>query len=172
MIMNKRVLTMLLTASMAAGLAGCGGIKTTEDGAATTAATEAPASTAAATESSEAVKESSAPAEGETVVTFWHSLNGSAGEALNEVIENYNSGRGKEKGIRVNLVFQGYEGTDKVILAYQTGDTANAPDINQGLTSTIPSMMDLDWTVDLTDRIANADNTVKADDFYPAMVRS
>ena len=68
--------------------------------------------------------------------------------------------------------FQGYEGTDKVILAYQTGDTANAPDINQGLTSTIPSMMDLDWTVDLTDRIANADNTVKADDFYPAMVRS
>lgn len=179
--MKKRVLTMLLAATMTAGLAGCGGIKTTEDGAATTAATAdttaAPAATAAgntdaASESGEAGKENSAPAEGETVVTFWHSLNGSAGEALNEVIENYNSGRGKEKGIRVNLVFQGYEGTDKVILAYQTGDTANAPDINQGLTSTIPSMMDLDWTVDLTERIAREDNTVKADDFYPAMVRS
>ena len=37
----------------------------------------------------------------------------------------------------------------------------NAPDINQGLTSTIPSMMDLSWTVDLTPWIEKEENAVK-----------
>lgn len=157
-----------LSAAMIVSLTGCGGIKTAEEG--TTAAGSAAAT--AGSESSSAKKETAGAAEGETEVTFWHSLNGPAGEALNEVIANYNDGQGKEKGIHVNLVYQGYEGTDKVILAYQTGDTANAPDINQGLTSTIPSMMDLDWTVDLTDRIAADGNAVKSDDFYEAMIRS
>ena len=159
-----------LSAAMTAALTGCGGIKTTEDTPQTTTAadTTAPGSeTTGAEETSKA-----AVAEGKTVVTFWHSLNGSAGEALEEVIANYNNGQGKEKGIEVNLVYQGYEGTDKVILAYQTGDKANAPDINQGLTSTIPSMMDLDWTVELTDMIGKEENTVKSDDFYEAMLRS
>lgn len=58
-------------------------------------------------------------------------------------------------------MFQGYEGTDKAILAYQTDDRKNAPDINQGLTSTIPSMMDLSWTVDLTPWIEKEENAVK-----------
>ena len=160
----KKKLILLLSVSMAAALlAGCGGIKTTEEGAAeNTSASE------------ESLKENSqdGPAEGQTTVTFWHSLNGSAGEALTEVINNYNNGRGKEKGIYVDLVFQGYEGTDKVILAYQTKDTKNAPDINQGLTSTIPSMMDLEWTVDLTEMMEQEGSLVTKEDFYEPMLRS
>ncbi len=157
---KKSLIAMGLAVSMTAVLAGCGGIKTTEDGstaAVTSAAAESTEGTTAA--------ETQAAEEGQTVVTFWHSLNGPAGEALNEVIGNYNDGRGREKGIHVNLVYQGYEGTDKVILAYQTGDTENAPDINQGLTSTIPSMMDLDWTVDLTSRVEDGI-------YYDSMIRS
>ncbi len=161
------IMAMGLVVSIAAGLAGCGGIKTTEDG---SAAAGAAAGTAAETKTADGAKleegkETSAALEGQTEVTFWHSMNGPAGEALEEVIAGYNAGQGSEKGIYVNLVYQGYEGTDKVILAYQTGDTSNAPDINQGLTSTIPSMMDLDWTVDLTDMVEDGI-------YYDSMIRS
>lgn len=166
---KKCLLVMGLVAAMAVGLAGCGGIKTTEDGAAATATS---GSTTAGSEGTDTAAETSAAGKGQTQVTFWHSLNGPAGEALNEVISNYNAGQGKEKGIHVNLVYQGYEGTDKVILAYQTKDTVNAPDINQGLTSTIPSMMDLDWTVDLTNLIEDAGSQVHKSDYYEAMIRS
>lgn len=168
MMNRKRWMAMGLVAAMTTGLAGCGGIKTTEDG--TTAA--AGTVTAGNQDKAEAPAETVAARDGQTEVTFWHSLNGSAGEALEEVISGYNAGQGMEKGIHVNLVYQGYEGTDKVILAYQTNDTANAPDINQGLTSTIPSMMDLDWTVDLTELIGDAENQVKMEDYYEAMIRS
>lgn len=165
---RNSLMAMGIVIMMAAGLAGCGGIKTTEDG---TTASDGSAA-AGNQEHTEAVTASAAGKEGQTEVTFWHSLNGSAGEALEEVIAGYNAGQGQEKGIHVNLVYQGYEGTDKVILAYQTNDTANAPDINQGLTSTIPSMMDLDWTVDLTTMMEAADNQVKREDYYEAMIRS
>ena len=161
---------------MAASLAGCGGIKMTEDtpavGEQASEENGAADSSAAAAEREHVEKLAEAAANGETVVTFWHSLNGTAGEALQKVIDTYNVRQGKEKGIYVDLVFQGYEGTDKVILAYQTDDKKNAPDINQGLTSTIPSMMDLSWTVDLTERAAKADNTVKTEDLYESMLRS
>ena len=165
--MKKSLVAMGLAVSMAAVLAGCGGIKTTEDGttAAVTSDGAADGSTGAAENAGGAAAKTEGAEEGQTVVTFWHSLNGPAGEALDEVIAAYNDGQGKEKEIYVNLVYQGYEGTDKVILAYQTGDTENAPDINQGLTSTIPSMMDLDWTVDLTGKV---DKSV----YYDAMLRS
>ena len=80
-------------------------------------------------------------------VVFWHSTSGATGEALESIINSYNEGPGKEKNIHVNLVYQGYSGTDKVILAYQTKDYVNAPDINQGLISTLPSVMDMGWSV-------------------------
>lgn len=109
---------------------------------------------------------------GLTEVVFWHSSNGAAGEALEQVIKTYNETRGKEKGIKVNLVFQGYEGTDKVILAYQTKDVANAPDINQGLTSTIPQMTELDWTVKVSDMMKKEGSEITEDNFYEALQRA
>ena len=42
-------------------------------------------------------------------VTFWHVLSGAQGEAFQKVIDTYNETRGKEAGIRVNPVYQGYE---------------------------------------------------------------
>ena len=110
--MKKKVIaTTILSAAILGSLTGCGGVKTTDDSVVSTGAAEA------ATEAKEETKATEKAAEGETVVTFWHSLNGSAGEALETVISNYNEGQGKEKGIHVNLVFQGYEGTDKAIFS-------------------------------------------------------
>ncbi|MGL4798594.1 MAG: ABC transporter substrate-binding protein [Cellulosilyticaceae bacterium] len=113
-----------------------------------------------------------ANAEGVTEVVFWHSANGATGEALEKVISTYNETRGADKGIKVNLVYQGYEGTDKVLLAYQTKDIKNAPDINQGLTSTIPQMMELDWTVSAADYMAKEGSEITEGSFYEALTRS
>jgi sn-glycerol 3-phosphate transport system substrate-binding protein len=113
-----------------------------------------------------------APAGKPVEVVFWHSTSGATGEALESIIKAYNEGPGKEKNIHVNLVYQGYEGTSKVILAYQTKDTANAPDINQGLTSTIPSVMDMGWSVPAGKFLNSRDSTITKKSFYEALQRS
>ncbi|MDR1550469.1 MAG: ABC transporter substrate-binding protein [Hungatella sp.] len=105
-------------------------------------------------------------------VVFWHSFGGATGEVLQKIIDTYNETRGVEKGIRVSLVYQGYEGTDKVLLAYQTKDTANAPDINVGLTSAIPSMAELDWNVDISEYLDDPATEISADAFPEAMQRA
>lgn len=73
------------------------------------------------------------------------------GDELQKIVDEYNAGQGAEKNVHVTAVYQGYDGTDKQIPAYQTNDKNNACDINVGLTSTIPSMMELDWTVKVSD---------------------
>lgn len=110
--------------------------------------------------------------EGSTEVVFWHSFGGSLGETVQTIVDEYNEGQGKEKGVFVNAVYQGYEGTDKLILAYQTKDAANACDINIGLTSTIPSMLDLEWTVKASDMMEKHPEGIQPDDFYPSLLRS
>jgi sn-glycerol 3-phosphate transport system substrate-binding protein len=118
-------------------------------------------------------KSGTAAAAGKPIeVVFWHSTSGATGEALESIIKGYNEGPGKEKNIHVNLVYQGYEGTDKVILAYQTKDIANAPDINQGLTSTIPSVMDMSWSVSAEGFLNSRDSVITKKTFYEALQRS
>lgn len=101
-----------------------------------------------------------------TEVVFWHSYSGATEEALKSIIDGYNEGRGKEKNIHVELVYQGYEGTDKVTLAYQTKDYDNAPDINVGLTSTIPSVMEMGWSVSAEELMEKEGSEVTKDTFY------
>ena len=105
-------------------------------------------------------------------VVFWHSFSGATGEALESIIKSYNEGRGNEKGIQVELVYQGYEGTDKVTLAYQTKDTQNAPDINVGLTSTIPAVMDMDWTVPAERFLNDSNSEITKSSFYEQLQRA
>lgn len=107
-----------------------------------------------------------------TEVVFWHSFSGPTGEAFTSIIDDYNKGRGKEKNIHVELVYQGYEGTDKVTLAYQTKDYKNAPDINVGLTSTIPAVMEMDWSVSVERFMNNPDSDITKDSFYDSLQRA
>lgn len=160
--MNKHIRKLfagLISTIMVGSLAACGG-------------TSATASTP--TDSGTPATSSSAPATSTTPieVVFWHSFSGATGETMQSIIDAYNNGPGKEKNIHVNLVFQGYEGTNKVVLAYQTKDTANAPDINVGLTSTIPSMMDMEWGVSVEDFMNKPGSAVTKDTFYAPLQRS
>lgn len=107
-----------------------------------------------------------------TEVVFWHSYSGATEEALKSIIDGYNEGRGKEKNIHVELVYQGYEGTDKVTLAYQTKDYDNAPDINVGLTSTIPSVMEMGWSVSAEELMEKEGSEVTKDTFYEQLQRA
>lgn len=165
----KKVIAALLTLTMTMGLAACGSTSGSE--------TQAPASsaetTAATTETTAAAgAETAAPGGDAAEVVFWHSFSGALGEAMDQLVADYNAGRGAEKNVHVTSVFQGYEGTDKVILAYQTKDLENACDINVGLTSTIPSMLDMDWTVKISDMMAQGDSELKEEIFHPMLVRS
>lgn len=110
--------------------------------------------------------------DGITKVVFWHTFSGATEEAFSQIINNYNEGPGKEKGIQVEPVYQGYEGTDKVILAYQTKDYDNAPDINVGLTSTIPSVSEMDWTVNAEKFLKDSSSDIKKDSFYEGLQRA
>lgn len=107
-----------------------------------------------------------------TEVVFWHSYSGETEVALKSIIDGYNEGRGKEKNIHVELVYQGYEGTDKVTLAYQTKDYDNAPDINVGLTSTIPSVMEMGWSVSAEELMEKEGSEVTKDTFYEQLQRA
>lgn len=154
----KRAFAVLMALALCSGLVACGSTpKNSSD----------PSSPRADSASESKPNSTEDPIE----IVFWHSFGGATGEALQSIIDNYNKTRGSEKGIKVSLVYQGYEGTDKVLLAYQTKDTANAPDINVGLTSTIPSMMELDWNVDLSEYLNDPASEVSAGTFPEAMQR-
>ena len=165
--MYEKVLALALCGVLTTGLTACGGSTT---GSNTNGSTNSSAGTEAGSGSGEA--EGSAAAGGVTEVVFWHSNSGATGEALETIINNYNEGPGKEKGIFCKLIYQGYEGTDKVIMAYQTKDTANAPDINQGLTSTNSSVMDLGWSVPAERFLNDEAYAVSKDTFYEQMQRA
>ena len=155
----KKTLALLLVLAMVFALAACGNTKT---------GLAKPEQQQEKQKESTGTQDVPAPQE----VVFWHSLSGAAGDEIQAIVDEYNAGQGAEKGILVNAVYQGYQGTDKVILAYQTNDTENACDINIGLTSTIPSMLDLDWTVKASDLMEKYDSSISVEDFHPAMARS
>lgn len=146
----KRIGSILLTAALILGLAACGGSGGSADG------------------GSSAGSGGSAGG-GTAEVVFWHSLGGSVGDELTAIVDEYNAGRGAEQGVHVTPVYQGYDGTDKQILAYQTKDVANACDINVGLTSTIPSMLELGWTTKVSDMYEKYGSYVSMDSFSDAL---
>ncbi|MDL2301751.1 extracellular solute-binding protein [Lachnospiraceae bacterium OttesenSCG-928-D06] len=164
----KKLLAFMLCSTMVFTLLACGNDGTSNN------ATQNEVSAESDTNKSEESKEDGKKeTSGEVVqVVFWHSFSGATGEALESIIADYNEGRGKEKGIEVELVYQGYEGTDKVTLAYQTKDYANAPDINVGLTSTISAVMDMDWTVSAETFLTDASSEISKDSFYGPLQRA
>lgn len=146
----KRVWSIILTASLILALAACGGNSSEGGGSSSDA-------------------DSGSSGGGTAEVVFWHSLSGEIGEELEAIVEEYNTGRGAEQGVHVTPVYQGYDGTDKQMLAYQTKDTANACDINVGLTSTLPAMLELSWTTKVSDMYEKYGSYVPMDSFSDAL---
>lgn len=147
----KKLLALLLCGAMVLGTTACGNAGQTQSG---------------GTNQGDGESNTQQVSGNTQEVVFWHSFSGATEAALTSIINEYNEGRGKEKGIHVELVYQGYEGTDKVMLAYQTKDYENAPDINVGLTSTIPAVMDMGWTVNIEEFMNDGDSEVTKDTFY------
>ena len=97
---SKRALSLLVAAAMAASLTACGG---------------------------GGDKDSSASAEGRTEITFWHAMSGLQGEALQELVDDFNE---SQEEVFVKAEFQGnYDDTiTKLKAAMQSG---NVPDVCQ-----------------------------------------
>ena len=76
---KKRIVSMLLAASMAMSLVGCGG-----------SASTAPAGDTAAT-GTEGGSAEAAPADGEKTIEFWSVFTGGDGEAMQEIVDAYNA---------------------------------------------------------------------------------
>ncbi len=63
-----------------------------------------------------------------TTVTIWHSSQGTALSAFEEIVEGFNEGTGKEKGIRIDAVYQG-KANDVLTKVNAALGTASLPDI-------------------------------------------
>lgn len=72
-----------------------------------------------------------------TQITFWHSMSDNAGVLLEKYIEAFNATVGKEKGIEVELVFQG---------SYADATTKMNSMLNANQLATLPDVMQLDAT--------------------------
>lgn len=98
--MKKRIVSILLAGVLAAGtLAGCGNGKTLEE---QTASADGSADT---TESAEAVSMAGADEVDGTEITFWHSMGGVNGQAIDELVKRFNEEN--ELGIAVTAEYQG-----------------------------------------------------------------
>ena len=98
--MKKRIVSILLAGVLAAGtLAGCGNGKTLEE---QTASADGSADT---TESAEAVSMAGADEVDGTEITFWHSMGGVNGQAIDELVKRFNEEN--ELGITVTAEYQG-----------------------------------------------------------------
>ncbi len=99
--MKKRVMTVILAASMIMGsLAGCGGGKTLEE----QNASQDNASAETETDSKEFSMADAKEVDG-TEISFWHSMGGVNGQAIDTLVKKFNSEN--EYGITVNAQYQG-----------------------------------------------------------------
>ena len=99
--MKKRVITVVLAATMAlSSLAGCGNGKTLEEQTASTGAN----STQEGTDGEGFSMADAKDVEG-TEISFWHSMGGVNGQAIDALVEKFNTEN--EFGITVNAQYQG-----------------------------------------------------------------
>ena len=119
--MKKKVIASILAASMAAmALTGCGGGKTTsETRSATTDETTASAEAGSTADGAEA-PDLNQDTKG-TTITFWHSMGGVNGEAMDYLVNKFNEEN--TDGITVEAVYQGeYDDTINKLKSAQIGN--------------------------------------------------
>ncbi|MGN1023615.1 MAG: extracellular solute-binding protein [Lachnospiraceae bacterium] len=162
--MKKRLVSMTLTAVMAISLAACGSSGTSGE-----STTEGASSAQTAAASDTEAASSSDQANGETTeITFWHTMDGTAGEILQKQVDTFNETVGAEKGIHVTPTYQDWPGTDALTAAMATDDTDNMPDVIQLFGESVDVVRDWDRTAWVEDYITRDDSTVKKDDLLDA----
>ena len=114
--------------------------------------------------------------EGPTTVTFWHSMGGAAQEALNTIVEEYNSSQDK---VKINAEYQGtYDealtkfhtvaGTESAPTMMQVFEIGTKSMINSGFVEPIQTLVDEDG-YDMSGLEENITNYYKIDDTFYSM---
>jgi sn-glycerol 3-phosphate transport system substrate-binding protein len=114
--------------------------------------------------------------EGPTTVTFWHSMGGAAQEALNTIVDEYNSSQDK---VKINAEYQGtYDealtkfhtvaGTDSAPTMMQVFEIGTKSMINSGFVEPIQTLVDEDG-YDMSGLEENITNYYKIDDTFYSM---
>ena len=156
--MKKRLLALLLTTTMTAGvLAGCGSTAEKTDSAAAdstpAASQEKAADEGANVESVENAAEITAMDEGAlngTTITFWHAMGGVNGEALDTLVKKFNEEN--EYGITVVSEYQGsYDDSINKLKSAQLGNMG--ADLVQVYDIGTRFMMDSGWVVPMQDLV-------------------
>lgn len=80
-------------------------------------------------------------------IEYWHTMSAEKGEAMDEIVKDFNEGLGKEKGIQVKSVYQGDDVNEKLKTLSQSNDSANFPDVAQVAGPATPSVMNYEQTV-------------------------
>jgi sn-glycerol 3-phosphate transport system substrate-binding protein len=181
--MNKFLAT-AMSVCMCAGLAACGGSSTTattKAAAATTKAASAAATTkaaAAATTKAAAAttkaasgattKAASSGSAGKTTIQFWHSMSGANGDALDKMIQTFNSSQDK---VEVVGTYQGdyYTSIANAITAIASG---NGPDLIQSGSDQVRLLSDEEGIVANMLDYLKPENGVTYDDFYEGFIKS
>lgn len=145
--MKKRVVSILMAAVMTVGLlAGCGG-KSLED----QAAAQEGEGTAAAAETAEMAGADEVDG---TEITFWHSMGGVNGQAIDELVKRFNEQN--ELGITVVSEFQGeYDDTLNKLRSAQIGSMG--ADLVQVYEIGTRFMIDSGWIIPMQ-QMVDADN--------------
>lgn len=157
--MKRRLLALLMTTTMAAGiLAGCGSATKIEDNASATTDTVATNEKKAADEGAnvetvENAAEITAMDEGAlngTTITFWHAMGGVNGEALDNLVKKFNEEN--EYGITVVSEYQGsYDDSINKLKSAQLGNMG--ADLVQVYDIGTRFMMDSGWVVPMQDLV-------------------
>lgn len=140
--MKKRFVSVLLTAAMAATMfAGCGSSGNSQDGTTTSDSGSSEASAIASVDDSKL--------DG-TTITFWHSMGGVNGEALQALVDKFN--KENEYGITVDAQYQGeYDDTINKLKSAQIGNMG--ADLVQIYDIGTRFMIDSGWVVPMQDLI-------------------
>lgn len=153
----KKTLCILLALVMVIGLfAACGN---------ETASNE---TTKANTEGSNNAAEGSS----QEVITIdiWHSMEGTNGEAMAALIENFNATRGKELGIEAVNVFQGSDCAVKLKTLIQTNDVTNMPDVCQIYSASLPIVSQCAQACFIDDMYGQGSALISEEDIYSNML--
>ncbi|MGN1023530.1 MAG: ABC transporter substrate-binding protein, partial [Lachnospiraceae bacterium] len=145
----------VLATAMALCACGSGSTATTSETAATTAATEAAADTASSTDTASssdttATTEAAADSSDKVTITFWHSMGGVNGDALNYLVDKYN--KENTDGVYVDAEYQGeYDDTLNKLKSAQIGNMG--ADLVQIYEIGTRFMIDSGWVVPMQDLI-------------------
>lgn len=112
-------------------------------------------------------------AEENVTIEYWHTMSGVNGEAMEEIVKDFNDTIGKERGITVDSVFQGDDVSEKLKTLAQANDTANFPNVAQIVGAGIPSALNYEQLVKVEDMYtAGNDIIVAKEDLNKNSVRA